>query len=205
MGVKEVEFVFYKVVNPADPLLPCTGVNGGEIGRQTDSSTPYDTTFTVGQSTRAGIKNCVETVATAVDVCGRSTDSKPTRVEVTDCVNPLVREAPGTDRLTWTSDLQVPGGTGQVILNGTSSYLPGHGRASAASALVAGENRMEATLVNAAGKPGTWGFELSTDRAVTPGTLRVVAGDVALVSDTAVVFRMRGTPGERVVFTFRKR
>jgi hypothetical protein len=31
----------------------------------------------------------------------------------------------------------------------------------------------------------------------------VIAGDVTLITPDTVVFRMKGRPGERVVFTFR--
>ncbi len=63
-----------------------------------------------------------------------------------------------------------------------------------------GENRVEATLVQATGQPGLWRFELG---AGASGSLRVIAGEVTLVTPEAVVFRMKGRPGERVVFTFR--
>jgi hypothetical protein len=36
-----------------------------------------------------------------------------------------------------------------------------------------------------------------------PGSLRVVAGTVALITDDRVVFRLPGRAGERVVITFR--
>lgn len=38
--------------------------------------------------------------------------------------------------------------------------------------------------------------------AFKPGSLRVVAGTVALITGDTVVFRLQGKPGERVVFTF---
>jgi hypothetical protein len=37
---------------------------------------------------------------------------------------------------------------------------------------------------------------------VVPGSLRVVAGEVVQAAPAAVAFRLRGRPGERVVFTF---
>ncbi len=36
---------------------------------------------------------------------------------------------------------------------------------------------------------------------MTPGSVRVVAGDVAEIGPDQVAFRLAGQPGERVVFT----
>jgi hypothetical protein len=69
-------------------------------------------------------------------------------------------------------------------------------------ALAHGETRIEATVVRAAGKAGKWRFDLAPG-AVRPGSLRVVAGDVALVTDSEIVFRLKGMAGERVVFAFK--
>jgi hypothetical protein len=35
--------------------------------------------------------------------------------------------------------------------------------------------------------------------------VRVVAGDVAVIADSSVTFRLAGRPGERLVFTFARR
>jgi hypothetical protein len=35
-----------------------------------------------------------------------------------------------------------------------------------------------------------------------PGTVRAIAGDVVQVGGDALVFRLRGRPGERIVFSF---
>jgi hypothetical protein len=107
-------------------------------------------------------------------------------------------------QVVWTSDLQIEGGRGQVVVNGASATQPGVGRAYAVSPAVKGDNRVEATLVTAAGKPGSWRFEFGANSLET-GSLRVVAGEVQLVTDNAVVFRLKGTPGERLVFTFRRK
>jgi len=37
------------------------------------------------------------------------------------------------------------------------------------------------------------------------GTIHILAGDVASVTVSGVTFRLQGTPGERVAFTFQKR
>jgi hypothetical protein len=108
-----------------------------------------------------------------------------------------------TDRppATWVSQLEVPGGRGQVVLNGSEAQFPAAGRAPLSVRPRAGDNRVEAQLVQAQGRAGLWRFELAGDRAVA-GSLRVIAGQVALVTGDVVVFRLKGQPGERVVFTF---
>jgi len=104
----------------------------------------------------------------------------------------------------WTSDLSVPGARGQVVLNGSDASFPATGgRAPLTGRPRPGENRVEATLVQAAGQPGLWRFELGAEPSLASGSLRVIAGDVTLITPEAVVFRMKGRPGERVVFTFR--
>jgi hypothetical protein len=65
-----------------------------------------------------------------------------------------------------------------------------------------GANRVEAVLVRGGGRPGTWRFDFSGQSAFKPGSLRVIAGTVVLVTGDAVVFRLNGRPGERMVFTF---
>ena len=71
------------------------------------------------------------------------------------------------------------------------------------SALAEGENRVEATLVAGDGRPGLWRFDLVDGLAV--GNIRVLAGDAVSVTTSAVTFRLQGTPGERVAFTFVKK
>lgn len=106
-------------------------------------------------------------------------------------------------RLGWVSQLDVAGGAGQVIVNGQAVSYAGRGRSAAVALGRRGENRVEATVVQAAGQPGTWRFELGATPSLEPGSLRIVAGEVELVTADALVFRLSGKPGERVVFTFR--
>jgi hypothetical protein len=61
---------------------------------------------------------------------------------------------------------------------------------------------VEATVVEAR-TGGTWRFELGSLPGFRPETLRVVAGEVVQLAGDAVVFRVQGRPGERVVFSFR--
>jgi len=103
-------------------------------------------------------------------------------------------------RVSWASDLAVPGGSGKVVVDGAFAALHGPGRSEAARVLAAGPHRVEAVLTSARGRAGVWRFQLG--RAVRPGTLRVLSGHAARVSADAVVFRLRGVAGERVTFAF---
>jgi hypothetical protein len=114
---------------------------------------------------------------------------------------------PGSaNQVSWSSDLQVAGASGQIVTNGSAAAFVASGRAPTigVSAGQVGWNRIEAQLVQAAGKPGTWRFDLGSTPGFVAGSLRVVAGDLALATGDALVFRMKGVPGERVVFTFAK-
>jgi hypothetical protein len=92
-----------------------------------------------------------------------------------------------------------------VVVNGAAVSYPGRGRAYWTLALAEGENRIEATVVEAAGKPGLWRFDLMGSQAVESGSIHVIAGEVVSVAATSVTFRLHGTPGERVAFTFVKK
>ena len=107
-----------------------------------------------------------------------------------------------TRRVAFSSQLDVAGASGQVVVNGSTAVFAGTGRSAAMAVGRRGENRIEAQLVQG-GAAGLWRFELGSTASLEPGSLRVVAGNVALVTGDAVVFRLTGRPGERVVFTFR--
>jgi len=104
----------------------------------------------------------------------------------------------------WSSDLAVDGGRLQVVVNGSATSFPARGRAYGVASLVEGENRVEAVLVESAGRAGLWRFDLMSSQAVVPGSLRVIAGDVVSIASNSVTFRLRGESGERIVFTFQK-
>ena len=107
----------------------------------------------------------------------------------------------GETPIQWVSQLDVPDASGQVVLNGRSATFVSTGRLVSHGRAGPRENRVEGLLVTAAGRPGTWRFELG---GVEPGSLRVIAGDVVSAAADAIVFRVKGRAGERVVFTFRK-
>jgi hypothetical protein len=110
---------------------------------------------------------------------------------------------PASRRVAWASELDLDGGSGQVVVNGEAAAFATRGRSAGAALGRRGVNRIEAQVVEAAGRPGTWRFELGTTGSLEAGSLRVIAGEVALVTENAIVFRLKGRPGERVVFSFR--
>jgi hypothetical protein len=100
--------------------------------------------------------------------------------------------------LVWTGHLGVAGAEGQVVVDGAfgafQERLGQHG-----VPVAPGTHRVEATLLGGDGRPGTWRFELAG--TFEPGSLRAVAGEAAAVGPDTIVFRLRGRPGERVVFS----
>lgn len=109
----------------------------------------------------------------------------------------------GARRLAWASELSLDDGAGQVVANGQAAVFASKGRSTAVARGRRGENRIEALLVQGTGKPGTWRFELAPTASLQPGSIRVIAGDVAALTSDAVTFRVTGQPGERIVFTFK--
>ena len=106
--------------------------------------------------------------------------------------------------LGWTMQLEVPDGVGQVVFNGQAVQVTRGPSQIAATARV-GDNEVEAQLVESRDKPGTWRFEAQDAEAIEPGSLRVLRGSVALVTPTAVVFRLTGQRGEEIAFSYRLR
>lgn len=117
---------------------------------------------------------------------------------VTASFSLLKAAPPAAAAAQWTSTLDAPGATGNVTVNGAPTA--GLGRASAMIAVGdgAGEVRVQGVLATGSA-PGTWRFE----RAAGSGPavrVKVLEGQVTLVTPDAIAFRVRGTPGERVAF-----
>jgi hypothetical protein len=106
--------------------------------------------------------------------------------------------------LALSSQLEMAEGEGQIVTNGRTAFAAGPGVSEMAADGRTGVNRVEGVLVRGAGRPGTWRFDFSgqSQSGFKPGSLRVIAGTVATITGNAVVFRLQGKPGERVVFTF---
>lgn len=115
-------------------------------------------------------------------------------------VRQLAAASSGSGALaSWASDLTVPGGSGRLLLDGASVSVHGPGAAAGARILTPGAHRFEAVLVAGQDRPGVWRFRLGS--GFRAGTLRTLAGETASLSADTIVFRMRGRPGERIVFT----
>jgi hypothetical protein len=145
----------------------------------------------------------LEVQAYAQDGCGNATYSAKTQVIVNNpgsCV-PSRDAAASSSSATLVSELAMAGGAGQVVANDQSAF-PRAGRSPLAVRVSAGDNRVEATLVEAR-SAGTWRFELGGIPGFRPESLRVVAGEVLQLAGDSVTFRLQGRPGERIVFVFR--
>jgi hypothetical protein len=115
-------------------------------------------------------------------------------------------ESSGPHReLSWVFQLDVPGALGQAVVDGAIVVAESGRRVQAMARKREGEAVVAATLVKGAGQPGTWRFEAQEGETLEPGSLRVLRGEVALLTPTAVVFRLRGTAGEQVAFSYRLR
>jgi hypothetical protein len=104
----------------------------------------------------------------------------------------------------WLIQLDVPEAVGQVALNGQAIRVA-RGASPAQLTARSGDNLVEGQLVEGTGEPGTWRFEAQEGEAIQPGSLRVMRGDVVVVTQSAVVFRLKGQPGEQVAFSYRVR
>jgi len=124
--------------------------------------------------------------------------------QITANFNCPFRSVSDMGRLKWSSELALAKGQLQIVANGTEAVFVTEGMGTGTFALGRGQNRIEATLVGSSGKPGTWRLELSP-AVLRSGSLRVVAGKVAVVTNTGVMFRLNGTTGERIVLTFESR
>ena len=199
-GNNGIAFVEYKVNYPGPDQAVLGPVTSG-------SPWPYDwTESAVNAYLGTACAKFLEVKAYAEDGCGNGTDSSEVLVTVNNtgtCVLPESEAAPeaSASSATLVSDLGVVEGAGQVVANGEAAF-PRAGRSPFAVRLKKGENRIEATLVEAR-SGGTWRFELGALPGLRPDTLRVVAGDVVHLAADSVTFRLQGRPGERVVFAFR--
>ncbi len=163
------------------------------------TSSPYNVVWTLPVPCPTP-GNLVQIRARAEDKCGNVSLDFVVGARLGNCpaFRGDVRSSPAG---TWVSELTAPGARGQVVVDGTEAVFPGGGMEAFSVRVGPGPHRFEATLVDGAGRPGAWRFDLSA-LGLLPGSLRVVAGEAAPAGSAAVVFRLRGKPGERVVFTF---
>ena len=138
----------------------------------------------------------------AVDGCGRETTERVRVKRRSDTCVASSSAGPSAEGrvLGWTSELALEGGRGQVIANGAFVLFPGPGWSELVLPARPGPNRLEAVLIEG-GRAGTWRFTLASGQ-IRPGSLRVLAGEVAAVGPLSVAFRLHGRPGERAVLGF---
>jgi PKD repeat protein len=118
---------------------------------------------------------------------------------------PCAASAEPPASLSWSIDLDAPGAIGQAVVDGQVVVAATGQRAQQVGRIREGDAVVAATLVKADGKPGTWRFEAQPGESIEAGSLRVLQGEVALLTPTAVVFRLKGDAGERVSFSYRLR
>jgi hypothetical protein len=190
-GVKEVRFYWRYcpggVCGPENFLAPA------------DTTAPYSATWLLPSCTSMP-EDWYRIRVQAEDNCGnlsRDAVKDPVRLIGRGCFWGAARSGTAA---TWVSELSVAGGRGQVVVDGASAVFPAGGLETFSVPVGPGRHRFEATLVDSSGRPGAWRFDLGA-LGVVPGSLRVVAGEAAVTASAAVAFRLRGKPGERVVFT----
>ena len=196
-GNNGVVFVEYKVNWGLPTQLLLGPVTSG-------SPWPYDWTATqVNAYLGTACSSFLEVQAYAQDSCGNATYSAKSQVIINNTGRCTPDQAPGASAASATivSELGVPGGAGQVVSNDEAAF-PRSGRSPLAVRVEPGDNRVEATLVEAR-SAGTWRFDLGGVPDFRPESLRVVAGEVVQLAGDSVTFRLQGRPGERVVFVFR--
>ena len=204
-----ISSVVVKGVNNFDyvaGLGTCSAPGSGFTDQQnaSGSAPSFSATLALSPPPSTGPPKCYQIGATVTNSCGAtSSNSTQTIIAAFSCY-PVINARDVKESLAWSSDLDVEGGRLQLVVNGSAASYPDRGRAYGMSAFVDGANRVEATLVEGKGKAGVWRFEFLGAEGVD-GTIRVLAGDVVTVAATSISFRLKGTPGERIAFTFDKK
>ena len=141
------------------------------------------------------------TVREALADGNRTTETHQITVEGPLGVTVQAQRPQANRRVSWSADLAgASGASAQVVVNGSTAVYARAGRSHGTAVGRPGLNRLEMQLVQGSG-PGQVTFDLRSMPSLVPGSLRVVAGEMLAVSDTAITFRLKGTSGERVVFT----
>ena len=197
--------VIVKGVNNFDYVGSCSfAVSGASVQQTATGSAPnFSATLNLPNPTPASFPHCYQIGATATNNCGNAATGSVQLILATTCY-PFIAARDIKESMAWSSDLEVEGGRLQLVVNGSGASYPDRGRAYGTSAFVDGTNRVEATLVDGKGKAGVWRFELLGAEGID-GSIRVLAGDVVTVAATSISFRLKGTPGERIAFTFDKK
>jgi hypothetical protein len=201
-----VKGVFVGTTNNSTTCNPVTPVQ--EDSKTATGSAPnFSATLTLQNPTGGfGMTKCYDLGATVTNSCGGQASSKVSMYlagfACTGYPYPVFNDR--RQGLPWESDLQVEGGRLQLVVNGSAVSYPETGRAYGMGAFVEGTNRVEATLVEGRGKAGVWRFNFLAPQAVAAGSIRVLAGEAVTMSESSITFRLKGTRGERIAFTFDK-
>jgi hypothetical protein len=161
------------------------------------------TTFHSGAAVNRNFPHCAgETVHVMLSVAGpggaRNETSQSVKLPVT-----LTGFSGDPLRCTLESLLSTSGARGSVVFDGVRTeavegaiparvYLPGS----------TGDREVEAFLV-AGGGEGTWSFDFSRCESLVSGSLTPLHGTPVGADSVRIVFRLDGTPGERVAFRYR--
>jgi PKD repeat protein len=194
-------------VNIDPPDTDCVGTPAP--GTTCSEIYPSGTVVTITSSTTCGSQvcwsgACFGTSTTLGSACTLSMDADKiagARFVFGSCMKSAERPV----GFAWNLDLDAPGALGQAVVDGAIVVAESGRRAQAIARDREGEAVVAATLVKGAGKPGTWRFQAQEGEALEPGSLRVLRGDVALLTPTAVVFRLKGVSGEQFAFSYRLR
>ena len=108
-----------------------------------------------------------------------------------------------TAEISWQNELAIEGARGEVIVNDGAPLLIHAGSSLGRMKVLSAEIRFEAQLIEGLGRSGTWTFDFASAPTIEPGSLRVLEGEVASLTSSAVAFHMKGTTGERIVFLVR--
>jgi hypothetical protein len=104
---------------------------------------------------------------------------------------------------TWANELDVAEASAQVRLNEGPDFFPARGYSHGVGEARRGENLVSGRLLRAAGKAGSWRFDLGQASTLAPGSLRAMTGTVEEITASSITFRLSGRPDEAVAFTFR--
>jgi len=197
--------VTVKGVYDHDYVSGSCSVAAGPVTESTQTATGsapnFTATLTLNNPPISTPPKCYQVGAIATNSCGTAASTSVQIILANSCY-PVIAARDVKESLAWSSDLDVEGGQLQVIINGSATSYPGAGRAYGMGALIDGPNHVEATLVEGKGKAGLWRFEFLSSQAIASGSIRVLAGNAVTVGASAITFRLKGTPGERIVFTF---
>jgi hypothetical protein len=169
------------------------------------AGTASGSTFSATVGVDANNSNCYRINADAKG-CGGSASAAPAFAFSDNNCFRSAGAGQGQPRLVgWSSDLDAEGARLQVVVNGAAPAVPGRGRATGVASLVNGENRVEAVLVESAGKAGLWRIDFNAPESIVEGSLRVISGEAVLLGASSATFRLSGREGDRIVFTFLKK